>query len=465
MKFPVLSCAIILTLALGALNAVYAGSATWNADPVDNDWSNPANWTPTTVPNGPNDIATFGVSKTAAVAVTGSIEINSILFTGGASAFTINPNPGTVFTISGAGITNNSGVTQHFVTNGDSTSSSGIDFTGAATAGNGTVLTNNGGPLFGVHGYTYFFDNASAGSAVVVNNSGYYGGQTIFFDNSTAADATIIANGSSPPDLSSGFIGFGSAANAGNATLIANGGATYGGFILLDGGGSNTARVELYDNGSLHTGYHSDSIVGSIEGDGEIILAVSFNLSLGHNNLSTVFSGVIQDDPTPPNLESSSVAGQMQPKLGGTLTKLGTGRLKLTGANTYSSGTKVKAGTLVVANAEGSGTGRGLVKVTTGRLGGSGIIAGETTIGTGSGIGAVLAPAAGDDCASHAHHPKRTHFQRRCDLHLHLQGKPEQGQDRPGGCQRGHHQQRGHGCPERPHEGSLETGNGTDLNQ
>ena len=127
MKFPVLSCAIILTLALGALNAVYASSATWNADPVDNDWSNPANWTPTTVPNGPNDIATFGVSKTAAVAVTGSIEINSILFTGGASAFTINPNPGTVFTISGAGITNNSGVTQHFVTNGDSTSSSGIE--------------------------------------------------------------------------------------------------------------------------------------------------------------------------------------------------------------------------------------------------------------------------------------------------------------------------------------------------
>src|SRR5262249_19799744 len=106
-------------------------------------------------------------------------------------------------------------------------------------------------------------------------------------------------------------------------------------------------------------------------------------------------SGVIQDDPTPPNLESSSVAGQMQPKLGGTLTKLGTGRLKLTRANTYSSGTKVKTGTLVVANTEGSGTGRGPVNVTTGRLGGSGIIAGATTIGTGSGTGAFLAPATG----------------------------------------------------------------------
>ena len=94
---------------------------------------------------------------------------------------------------------------------------------------------------------------------------------------------------------------------------------------------------------------------------GKLSLRLVSTLSLGHNNLSTVFSGVIQDDPTPPNLESSSVAGQMQPELGGTLTKLGTGRLKLTGANTYSSGTKVKAGTLVVANTEGSGTGRGPV--------------------------------------------------------------------------------------------------------
>jgi len=63
MKSPILSCAMVLTLSLGALCAVYADSATWNANPVDNDWNNPANWTPNTVPNGPNDIATFGVSN------------------------------------------------------------------------------------------------------------------------------------------------------------------------------------------------------------------------------------------------------------------------------------------------------------------------------------------------------------------------------------------------------------------
>ena len=397
MKSPILSFVTVVTLSFGALNAAYADSATWNANPVDNDWSNPANWTPTTVPNGAADTATFGVSSRTNVSITAPIQVNSIVFTPGASAFTITPSPvdprhPSVLTISGAGITNDSGITQNFVTSGDEDIGSSIIFTGFATAGNGTVLTNNGGPQLYNSGHTDFYDNASAGTAVVVNNSGYWYGATTFHDNSTAGDATIIANGAFPPDVFGGTIQFDSP-NAGNATLIANGGENNGGVIVLQGGGSNTARVELYDNGRLITGYDSNSVVGSIEGDGEITLAVTYNLSVG-NNLNTLFSGVIQDD-TPPNLESSSVAGQMQPKLGGTLTKLGTGRLKLTGANTYSSGTKVKAGTLVVANAEGSGTGRGLVKVTTGRLGGSGIIAGETTIGTGSGIGAVLAPAAG----------------------------------------------------------------------
>ena len=107
-------------------------------------------------------------------------------------------------------------------------------------------------------------------------------------------------------------------ANAGNATLIANGG-TYGGLISIDGLlvgaiGPNTARVELYDNGHLYTGYVGfDTMVGSIEGDGEIIIGIGHNLRVGSNNLSTVFSGVIQDDPSPPILESSSVAGRMQP--------------------------------------------------------------------------------------------------------------------------------------------------------
>ena len=120
MKSTIVSSATVVTLSLVALCAVYADSATWNANPVDNDWSNPANWTPATVPNGPNDVAIFGVSSTTEVSITASIEVNSIVFSPGASAFTITlPAGGTmVLTISGTGITNDSGITQNFVTYG-----------------------------------------------------------------------------------------------------------------------------------------------------------------------------------------------------------------------------------------------------------------------------------------------------------------------------------------------------------
>jgi autotransporter-associated beta strand protein len=75
------------------------------------------------------------------------------------------------------------------------------------------------------------------------------------------------------------------------------------------------------------------------------------------------------------------------------LTKIGTGTLTLTGANTYTGETKVLEGTLLVNNTAGSGTGSGPVSVDGGTVGGSGVIAGAVTIGTGDGPGAFLAPA------------------------------------------------------------------------
>ena len=104
MKTLILSCAIILTLSLGALNVIYADSATWNANPIDNNWNNPANWTPNTVPNGPNDVATFAVSNQTDVTISASTEVNELVFSPGASDFTIDVTEGKTFTISGTGI-------------------------------------------------------------------------------------------------------------------------------------------------------------------------------------------------------------------------------------------------------------------------------------------------------------------------------------------------------------------------
>ena len=42
-------------LLLMSIQSSPAGSGTWNLNPTSNDWNDDANWTPPTVPNGPND--------------------------------------------------------------------------------------------------------------------------------------------------------------------------------------------------------------------------------------------------------------------------------------------------------------------------------------------------------------------------------------------------------------------------
>ena len=437
MKTPNLSCAIILTLALGALNAVYAGSATWNLNPISGDWNTAANWTPNTVPNGPDDVATFGVSNQTGVSISSVVtEVNEVIFNPGACAFTITDS--WYLTISGIGIANNSGIAQNFVVTGPSRV---IYLTNNATAGENTFFTLTGGNGSDSHGGYIFFrgtasadngtfvvygsesrnasgaeldfqDNSSAGNgSFTVKGASVRsgeGGNILFDGNSTAANGTFVVegaiafpffggsvafdfnstatagngaffiNGSSISGAFGGFLYF-FGGTAGNAMLIANPGTNGGGggTISFEGGDGGEARIELTGNGTLRMTF-SDSMVtvGSIEGDGLVLLG-SHKLITGSNDLSTTFSGTIQDT--------------------GSLEKIGNGTLTLSSENTYTGGTTVSAGVLRVANETGSATGTAAVNVNVGMLGGSGIIAGATTIGTGTETGAFLAPAAGNN--------------------------------------------------------------------
>jgi len=135
--YVLVAAILMLLLAMGSSTAL-AGSATWNLNPTSGDWNTATNWMPPTVPNGPTDTATFGVSNITGISIMSDgpvTEVNGIVFDPGASAYTITISRGSPFVLSGVGITNNSGSLQNFSAGAFLSNLGRISFTNNATAG------------------------------------------------------------------------------------------------------------------------------------------------------------------------------------------------------------------------------------------------------------------------------------------------------------------------------------------
>ncbi len=223
---------LIAVVSLLITQIAHAGSATWNLNPADDDWINPNNWTPATVPNGPTDTATFGVSNMSIISLTISIELAEMIFQPGASAYVIGTAPnGAVLTMSGTGVTNNSGISQIIATLPTFAGPGGIIFANSASAGSQMTYTNNG-VSFGDPPEIDFLDSSSAGSGTFTNSgsfaAGVGGSLVIFADSSAAGQANFINNGSTVAGAEGGITLFTGTSDAGTATLIANGGTDGG---------------------------------------------------------------------------------------------------------------------------------------------------------------------------------------------------------------------------------------------
>src|SRR5262249_44030050 len=93
-------------------STLYPGSATWSANPITSHWNTVDNWPPATIPNGPDDQATFGATSTKSLSLSADVEVNTIQFDPGARPYFLTIAARTSMTISGAGIVNNSGASQ-----------------------------------------------------------------------------------------------------------------------------------------------------------------------------------------------------------------------------------------------------------------------------------------------------------------------------------------------------------------
>lgn len=263
-----------------------------------------------------------------------------------------------------------------------------IIFRDSSTAGNGNFTNDGSAVSANVPPTIIFEDNSTAGNAVLTSQGGTIsngaGGIILFVGNASAENATITTNGTAVEGAFGSIIEFFSSSTAGSATFILNGGTAAGisgaRMELLNDSSGGSARLEVFGNATFDISLHNPAPItlGSIEGDGSIFLGAML-LEIGHNDLSTNFSGVIAD-------------GGQGGGVGGGLSKEGTGTLTLSGASTYSGGTSVDGGILVVANKDGSATGTGALSVNQGTLAGTGKIAGPVRLGNGIGEDAFLAP-------------------------------------------------------------------------
>ena len=295
--------AVFVILVGGCVRAIAAPpkNATWSTG--TSSWSTAGNWTPSiAVPTG---IATFASAGSTSVSAVGPLSVDTLQFNSGAPAYSFSLTGG-AFKITGSGIQDSSSNAPSFATS----ASGQLNFksTNATSTAGDALITNNSG------GGTQFIGASTAGTATITNNGGTgQSGSTEFQDTSTAATATIITN-------STGTVFFINTSSGGQASFVTNTGGAFDISGLSSGG----------------------TTAGSIAGAGAYQLG-SKALTVGANNSSTAVSGNIVDA----GLSSGT---------GGSLIKVGTGTLTLSGANTYTGVTTVSTGTLQAGSTTGFAT-------------------------------------------------------------------------------------------------------------
>ncbi len=228
----------------------------------------------------------------------------------------------------------------------------------------------------------------------------------------SASSSQALTNNGATYDFRSGFIFPNLAGTAGltkttaSTVVLTNGGGsdTFSGPVLISAGvlelghsgvgnGLPGVTITITNSGTLRLGKDTQ-----IQSNATILVAGGTFELLAHNE--TVSTVILDNNGSILNTGSTSKtltvltnlefrSGTCSTKLAGavTLIKTNSGTVTVTGANVFTGGASVNAGTLLVNNPAGSGTGTNIVTVkTSGTLGGSGIILGAITVQAGGNL-------------------------------------------------------------------------------
>ncbi len=234
---------------------------------------------------------------------------------------------------------------------------------------------------------------------IVTGDNNYSGGTTITGGTLTADHADSLGTGAiansgvlqvGEGELENTLSGAGSLVKTGTGELTLSGDNTYSGATTITGGTLTADHADSLGTGTianigvLQVG--EGELKNTLSGTGSLVKIGTGELTLsGDNNYSggtTIDDGVLIADNAD-SLGTGTIAnngvlqvgeGELKNTLSGTgsLVKIGTGELTLSGDNTYSGGTTIDDGVLIADNADSLGTGavanNGVLQVGEGEL-------------------------------------------------------------------------------------------------
>ncbi|MDE8602796.1 DUF4347 domain-containing protein [Marinomonas sp. RSW2] len=214
-------------------------------------------------------------------------------------------------------------------------------YTGATTVSAGGLTLNNSGGNALADTMAVTLSGTAALTLATNETIGSLSGAST---NTISLGSNTLTTGGSNADthFSGVMSGTGGLTKAGSGAFTLSGANTYTGATTVSSGTVNvqngsaiadTSAVTVASGATFHVENGTSETIGSLAGAGTVSLNGG-TLTLGGDNSSTTFSGVIQE-------RSSS----------GALTKTGSGTLTLSGTNTYSGATSLNAGTLLVTGA------------------------------------------------------------------------------------------------------------------